>query len=758
MRTLRLAPFGPLALVGFVLGSVGCGAAVHPPAVAPVATTAPEAPLVAASPVADEAFADELFALLANGAPSPERTRRLGGVVARQLARAGACFARKNEDRGLASLEGAMLLVRAGELTREMIAASDAPLAAALAVVARRGDEGRSLAVYHLRASVAKAGSPESAELAAHLGALATWTSDTRKGEPLETTGANERAAVARALIEPTPEALADARAATVAWLDRAVAFGHADRSPLARPKREEALEAFRAFRSGAETLVALHLRSGDAPGALEAVEASPSAKRLLAPAFHERLVAAASGGDARAWNELASVVYQAARASAHGRGDDDAETPEVAMDASVLRAAVFGTVLEAFRADPGDAATAVQLASLVARLGMEEAAPLVLARAMGPRASTTEWSAALDLVLELIGRAEQADDPDAARRVFAASRALLDAASSDPLGSRVRPSPARVRLAMGLVEAHAGEIAAARDLLASVAADEMSPEAALTLATIARQMGDAPGTDAALARGLALADASSATLASAELHLFAADLALDRRDRDRAKSEAALALGRALDARKAARESALRARAERVLARVLDRYGDVAGTARAVDRALAFSTRDPSQLAVTLLESAARAFVRRDVTRARAALRRALDASLPDDDVVYLALWARLAERQTKALRDDTAESTLAAVKDEGWTGKLALWATGRLADAALAGAAKTAVQRAEAAFYLACAKRLAGDEAGATAGFRDVASSPTIDLFEARMARDLLLGQARQVDGGVPKHTSVP
>ena len=98
------------------------------------------------APVSDDAFATSVHKLLRDGKPSAERLNLLAGVVSRQLAHASERFAVGQQDRGLASLSGAFLLVRPGEFGMEMVAGREQALASALAVVAPRGDEGRSLA------------------------------------------------------------------------------------------------------------------------------------------------------------------------------------------------------------------------------------------------------------------------------------------------------------------------------------------------------------------------------------------------------------------------------------------------------------------------------------------------------------------------------------------------------------------------------------------------------------------------------------
>src|SRR6188768_3100921 len=71
--------------------------------------------------VSDEDFPHALRDLLASEPASTERQQRLAGVVARQMSRVQQRFQAKNRENALSSLAGAMYLVRAGELTSEML-------------------------------------------------------------------------------------------------------------------------------------------------------------------------------------------------------------------------------------------------------------------------------------------------------------------------------------------------------------------------------------------------------------------------------------------------------------------------------------------------------------------------------------------------------------------------------------------------------------------------------------------------------------
>src|SRR5206468_4382591 len=95
----------------------------------------------------------------------------------------------------------------------------------------------------------------------------------------LEALGGAERVAALRALVEPTAESMGAAREATLRWIDGALRMSDERRGGSPRPRREDGIEALRALRSGAETIAALHLRSGDALGALADLDRTSAQK-----------------------------------------------------------------------------------------------------------------------------------------------------------------------------------------------------------------------------------------------------------------------------------------------------------------------------------------------------------------------------------------------------------------------------------------------------------------------------------------------
>jgi len=740
--------FAPLFLVVAAWAGGGCQ---PKPASAGGAKT-PSAQEINPIAVPDDAFAGSVHKLLRDGKSSPERLSLLAGVVSRQLDHAGERFVARQQDRGLASLSGAFLLVRTGEFRMEMVKGREQTIAAALSFVAPRGDEGRTVAFLTMQDSLLPPGTPALKDNQEHLSALKEWMRDTRGGTSLEALGSLERVYALRSLVEPTAESLATAREATMRWMHAALRMSGERKAGSPRPRREDALEAFRAIHSGAETIAALHLRSGDGIGASADFERTPA--ELRPQSLGDRLDRVANGGDATAWRELLAWLWNPERKDSPPPGDE----PELAIDPNLLKAALFGTAIEAYRLDPTVPDVAMALATLLVQLGMPEAAPLVLADAAVTRPNAAVLSGSMGLVLQALTRESEADDTASARRIYASSEPLLTLASKPEWRGRVEPSAARLRFAMGTIETRAGNLAVAKPLLESSVALEPTIEAYLALAAIDRQAGKADAALGHLSRALAAPEARQNLLSATEAHLLGFEIQKDLGRADKANASLASALVSTLEARKRASNPLSKGQAERLLARVLFRFSDAAGAARATERAFVAAGQDKRELAATVLDAAQRAFLKKDVAAARAAVNRGLAGELPDDDLVYAALWLLFTEKDTKARSDGTASKALASIKDDGrWSSRLSLWGLGRMKDADLVAAARTVGQKTEASFYTALSRKVAGDGA-ADIALAEVAKSPAIDLVEVQLARDLLAGPSRFSNGPTPAGVAIP
>lgn len=691
--------------------------------------------------VPDAEFAKSLHGILRDGKPSPERMSMLAGVVRRQLAHTTPRFA-GHSARATDGVLGALYLVRTGEGRAEMVGPEgEKALAGAIARLSARGDEGRAEALMRMRAAALPAGSAERASVEEHLASLVQWQKETHGTNPMRKAGADERASVSRALIDPTDGATEAAASAVSAWIDRAIEANVAFRQSGKRVEREEAIEIQRALFTGGMTMATLFLRSGDARGALEALDRT-NARRVIKPGLYARIHDAAANDGAREWLMLAAAF--AAREPDDEDGDAD-------VDPQLVSAGLWGASLEAYRRDPSSFDAAQLVARSLVRFGMPEAAPLVLVDGLAKAAPPAAVSASMEVLLAAVGGSAELDDVDAARRTFDAASALLAHADRPELRGRVEPSAARARFVMAGIEVRTGNLAAARPLLARATADEPTAAGYTTLAMVERQAGDMSAALADVERGLRAPDARTALVDVADAHLLAYELLRDTGRGEQARAALDAALNAALQARKAVGNAAQRARAERLLGRVLEGYGEARGATRAFDRALALAAADRPTLGAAMLDAIGRALVRHDLAAARGALKRGIDGDVSEEDLVYGGLWVSLLEREMKAGTDGTVGRALRAGQKSPWTSKLAAWASGKLTDADLSTAASSASQRVEAAFYTAMARKVAGDPT-ADQRLKSVAAAPVIDLLEVQIARDLTAPPMRApLPGGV-------
>jgi tetratricopeptide (TPR) repeat protein len=694
--------------------------------------------------VPDARFAGDLHQVLLDGKPTPERLGLLVGVVRRQLAHAAQRYESGHDARATDAVIGALYLVRVGEGRAAMVdATGEKALAGAIDRVSSRGDEGRAEALMQMRLAALDPASPARQIIQDHLTALAQWRKDTRNGSAMRRLGTEERAAVARSLVDPTDHALDGAVRAVTGWMARAMELNKAFHQSGIRPEREEAVEASRALDSGGPTMATLFVRNGDARGAIEALEQT-GVRNMMIPALYHRIRNAAENDTANDW--LALTAYYAQKDA------DESQEGETDIDPQLLAAGLWGASLEAYRRDPRSFDADMLLARSLVRFGMPEATPLVLADGLSGAAAPPAVSAALDLLINAVGESATIDDLDAARRTFQAATTLLDQASRPEFKGRIEPTVARARFVMAGIEVRAGNLAGARPLLQRAVMEEPTASGFTTLAMVERQAGDPAAALAQVDRALAAPDARAALLDVADAHILAFELLRDAGKVDAAKASLDSALTATLGARQSAHgNAALRVRAERLLGRVLEGYGDGKGATRAFERALAVAAADRPTLGAAMLDAVGRALVRRDLVAARAALKRGIEGDVSEEDLVYGGLWVSLLERETKAPSDGTVERALRAGAKSQWTSKLSAWANGKLSDADLGAAAQSASQRVEAAFYTAMARKVAGDPS-AEQRLRQVAGAPVIDLLEVQLARDLTAPHVRaDLPGGV-------
>jgi tetratricopeptide (TPR) repeat protein len=732
------AALGRTLLVACSLSVAACGshAAGRP---AEAASGAPVHPIDAT----DDSFAPTVGELLLKREPSPERLNKLVGVVRYQLARAGALLESGHDAAGLDAMEGALYLVRAGEFHPSMIDGRMPALALAAAAVARKGTEGRALAVYSMLDRILPKGADRT-EVEAHLSAIKTWEEKTRSRGPLQAAGGDARNSLQRALWDPSPDIVRAARAGTIEWIDRAIGYSKEQTPPSDDFEREEAIEAYRAIRTGAMALAALYLRNGDPAGAIDAMD-SPHVARVVSPHLHDALRRAAEDDDAEAWLELFSTFDRLG-----------ATETDVTLDPELARAAAWGSAVELYRVEPETMRGVMPIATLLMRHGMSEVTPVLLSPVVAKTTEAEIASWALGYVLEALMMHDAVGDLAAARRTFQKAAPILAAVEKRPTAKDVSPSVARVRYAMGALEARAGELLTARPLIEAALRVEPTLPGFELLGAIDRQRGDDKAALGSLENVVKIATESSDpdSIAAAELTAF--EIYRDRGNAAEAAKALEVALHRALDAQKLARSAAEQATAERILARVLERYGNLDGARRATMRAYEASRGDLRQMTATVLEAARRGLIRSDLRGTREAARHAIEANLAADDLVYVALWLRILEHKLGVPSDGTVEEAFAKIdEDDGWAARLRSWGAGRLSDEQLLASARSRVEQTEASFYVAMAA-YAMNDARAAERLDRVAKSEAIELVEVGIARDL--SDKRRLDLKLPSGVDVP
>ena len=737
------------AVLAFALAIAGCAGSGAAGGGRPIAqgerATAP------AADVSDEAFAAALHDLFLSAPGSSERTARLSAIEARQMTRAAQRFKSHVGQRGVAAVTGALYLVHVGEpLDGALGPRGVESLAAAARELSLRGDEGRARAIYDLLVVATH----DREETRSHLQALDAWMrSAVPTGGVIATAGAIERVAVRRRLLEPSSSALADAARATTEWIQRALVLRDKFRRTRMQPSREEGLEAMRALETGPVVLASLYLRDGDIAGAAAALDRAQVRELLESerPALAAVLEAAAQEKTAARCGDLLAQLRPLVGREP-GRGEEEFQD-----DRDLFGAATLAVAAECYRLDPTVPQVALTLVVALDELGMAEATPAVLFEAMRAHPEAEMGSQALALSLGAMATEEEAGDADAARRAFQAAQPLLAMASQKAMLGRVHPSAARLRAAMGEIELREGRIDRARVLLSQSAEQERSGSVLLSLAKIEWRDGQTQAALEHLRAGLAAQDSAQDPALRGEILLLTSDMTRTGGDVAAARASLTEALKVLVQARNA-KNSDARARVERGLARVLDRFGALQPAQRALERAYAAAPGDKHQAAQTIELVIGRAFVRGDLEAARDGLQRALAADLDNDDLVYFAIWVRLLERQLHTPTDGSPDRVFASIADDArWMATLARFGEGKLKGTDLVARATTPIQKYEALFYAAIDRRASGDTKGGDDLLRQVVAGTGLELSEVSLARDILDPSGSQM-GGLPLDVAIP
>jgi cellulose synthase operon protein C len=739
-----MRPGPAYCLLVTALTVVACHRAAGGPAVAP-----PQAlpATVEAAHVSNEAFGRALHAILYSNQASAKRLSLLAGVVEQQLHRAARRFETAHRAEGLAAVRGALLLVRAGESRDSMWKDGSFALEAAANEVARGGNEGQAYALYSLLLrSQAKTTALEEARR--HLEAIRTFNGHSQDHGPVESAGKLQRIATHRALLDPSKESLDLASTATLNWLRTALHSDVTERFAEASFDREEAVEAFRAIRSGAATIVAIFLRHGDPLAALEFLEQNDLSRVTPAP-LRDRLEHAAMGGDVRAFSDLFRLFESAM----------ESDEPETAIDSDIAAGAAFGVAVELYRRAPESVAAAGPLSTLLVEYGMSDAVPYLLVPALGKSPSGDALAFSLEVIGHALAAYGQMSEVDGARQLYMASRPIISMAEQPRHLPRFQTKVAQLRFLLGAIETREGNLVQAQTLLQQAAISQSNLETWSLLAQVERQLGNIPAALGSLARQIEVSREKANLNAESEALVNIYELEQQQGQTQAAANALERALRRALDARKSARTPPEQSRAERTLARVLELFGDRSGAGRALNRALDAARSDAGQFAASVLEASRMALTCGDLSAAKMAVREAKTGGLQAEDEVYVGTWLRIIERQKREVGDGTVEDALANLDEISmWPSRLRAWTLGQIEARSLSDSAVTQSQRTEALFYRAMQSRIEGNTSEFGQLLEQVVKSPSVELIELTIARDLLRATVPQPLPKLPADVALP
>lgn len=709
-----------LGLLGCLfLGSLaGCASTGTPPAEQPTQKNVAPAP-----ELRPEEFARVAHQVLASSPQDDPAKQRLASVVQFQLRRAEELFSQGHHEAALAVGHGALLLLQKEDAVDAALAQRTGALLPLAHAAARTGDIGRARALYqltleftgdsHLRTTVEQ-----------HLENLREFSRATQAPTALLRAGEQADQDLSAAWVNPRQEIYQTAQKSILAWMQLALTQDLPEGGPSTRLERDEAIEAYRAMRSGVPALIALGLRQGEPLAPLAILDAA-ELSQAIAPGVRLRLEAAGTAGSTEAYLDLFRLFDSVRRET-----ESEANLPPL-----ISEGASFWTTVELYRASPGHLQHAMPLAMSLLDVGMPEVASVILAQNVHRTSAPEALAWSISLLLKGMLELNETNQLAAARQSFLEAAPLLELAD-EPRFQGIRPEPARVYSLLAALEIRSAHLDRALPLLQQAVERLPSADLLLRLAHVYRQQGNTTAAREVLHQAITAAGQAGDLLQEgmAEEFLFQ----LERAEGKQTEAAAALrrALERALTVRALDLSVVSEAAVERFVARLSEHYGNSRAVRRAYDRARVASRSTPSELEITLIDMSRSALTTGDVHLARAATRAAYDSNLSPDQSVYIALWQKLTERRKQTPSDGLATELLSQTTQvSGWIASLRQYGLGQLSVTELLDAAQTLPERTEAEFYQALAE--SSEKQGGEL-LRKVAESPALDLIEVKMARD--------------------
>ncbi len=682
-------------------------------------------------------------------APEADRSAHYKALVRCQVTEASLSASHRKMDRALLQLQGASASARAGDFEWPLSEAAEPAYTAVVAHLAQQGDTGRAGALYSLLARVPK----HSASALEHLSAIETWAEGVEgaSNEPIDRAQGLARVAFRRRMFDPSKRTSEAALAAVRAWLREGLTQRDRFRETRIVPTKEVSIAMQQALAFAPLWLLALHAIDGAPYDVLDDLQ-KLDARDILNTSFATIAESTRPGSaTVEAWFQLYRVFSALA-------APDSEEAEAIAPEDRDLYAFVrFRAIQEAYRLAPEHPQVALSLARDAQEFGLGDATPFILRDAIAADSPAQVVSFAASLNMRALSN-EAEHSHARARRMFAAMKPLLNIVDKRGAASNIVPSAGAMRAWMAGIELRDGYVDQARTLLEAAIATSPEPLSLFALARVEWRDGKRAAAIGHFQQASRSPAFAADPISRAEAFYYAAEVTAESGDAALARTRYVDALRTALGARTSLDGHAL-SRAERLVARLLLRFGEDKGARRAYRRAFEAAGRNRADVEATTAEVVGRALLAGDIDAAREGISRALSADVEGSEAAHYALWGRLIERQRNLPTSAAVERVLKSAADQhGWVGQIARFGLGKTTSEALITAAKTPVEYAEALFYHGIDLQITGDAAAARAHFEQVVRGEGVSLNEWGLAREYLLSDRSIARGALPNDITVP
>ncbi len=656
----------------------------------------------------------------------------LAALVHHQLERALILSKAGSTEGALEMVAGALLLLDQNAWVDSALNQQGQVLFFAAHQAAQAGNAGRSEALY----TMAKTRLKDEALIVDsenHILALKDWNRDTVSQQPLIAAGAAARNALEAAMVNPNAQSYQLAQQKVLHWMTLGTQSTILDRGPQNSKERDEAIEAYRALRTGAPSLLALSLRHHDLISGLTSLQ-DAGLDRALPTRVESVVIAAVEGNETEAWRQIYGL-YEGMR---------NEEDSEYSFQRNLAQAAVFQSALALYRSAPERIENSLQLAQSLNQLGLTEVATALLSQQATPAAAPQTIARAMQLFSEGLVHLADTGQIERARLSFREAIPLLKIAQQPAFVEHGSAAAAAYGL-LGEIELHDGNSKEALPLLQSAIEHGAPPYLNLRVAQVQWQQGQRKEASASLNVASQLATATGNAFFEAEVEELR--FLLEREQQPQIAKAAlitALARGGVAASTRVSTPGALDG--ARLYARLLQYFDAPEELTFAYQEALEL-TQSQNQNAVVLTEMARASAIASNLELARFATKSALSLRLGDEALLYIALWQRLVEKSQEAVADGQVLEALTRTHSlQGWPQQLRHYALGHITDAEFLASAQGTIERTEAIFYIATLSNEDGAKLNKPQ-LLEVAQSSALSLQEVRIARELLFRQPLQI-----------